>query len=112
LARNHQVYNGVATNRACSADVGALGVRAARLIGITRALDFLLRVNNAFDRRYATAGFLTSNGFNANGSFRPDPDEWTERTQHSAGSDGETDVLRCAQPSRTACPWAKAVQTP
>jgi hypothetical protein len=29
------------------------------------------------DRHYATAGFLTSNAFNPDGSFIPDPGNWT-----------------------------------
>jgi hypothetical protein len=32
---------------------------------------------NAFNQGYATAGFLTSNTFDPNGTFRPDPDSWT-----------------------------------
>ena len=33
--------------------------------------------SNVFDREYATAGFLTTNAFNPDGSFKPDPDDWT-----------------------------------
>jgi len=29
------------------------------------------------NREYATAGFLTSNSFNPNGTFRPNPNDWT-----------------------------------
>jgi hypothetical protein len=29
------------------------------------------------NKQYATAGFLTSNVFNPDGTFRPDPDDWT-----------------------------------
>ena len=32
---------------------------------------------NAFNKQYETAGFLTSNTFNPNGSFRPDPDTYS-----------------------------------
>ena len=39
--------------------------------------DLFVKVVNLLDRNYATAGFLTSSSFNANGSFRPDPDTWT-----------------------------------
>ncbi len=39
--------------------------------------DLFLRVVNVFDRHYATAGFLTDNTFNANGSFRFNPNDWT-----------------------------------
>ncbi len=34
------------------------------------------RVNNLFDKQYATAGFLTSSSFNPNGSFIPNPNNW------------------------------------
>ena len=40
-------------------------------------IDLFVRVSNLFDKRYATAGFLTSNSFNPNGSFRPNPNDWT-----------------------------------
>ena len=36
-----------------------------------------VRVVNVFNKQYATAGFLTSNTFNPNGTFRADPDDWT-----------------------------------
>jgi outer membrane cobalamin receptor len=42
-----------------------------------RLADVFVRVVNALDRKYATAGFLTSSSFNADGSFRPDPGTWT-----------------------------------
>jgi outer membrane receptor protein involved in Fe transport len=44
---------------------------------IGKSTDLFVRVANVFDKNYATAGFLTSNSFNANGSFRADPDDWT-----------------------------------
>ncbi len=43
----------------------------------TRRLDLFARLSNLFDKRYSTAGFLTSDSFNPNGSFRPDPNDWT-----------------------------------
>jgi outer membrane receptor protein involved in Fe transport len=39
--------------------------------------DVFVKVVNVLDRKYATAGFLTSSSFDANGAFRPDPDTWT-----------------------------------
>ena len=39
--------------------------------------DVFVKVANVLDRKYATAGFLTSSSFDANGAFRPDPDTWT-----------------------------------
>jgi outer membrane receptor protein involved in Fe transport len=43
----------------------------------TKHLDVFARLSNLFDKRYATAGFLTSNSFNPKGSFRPNPDDWS-----------------------------------
>ncbi len=45
--------------------------------------DVFVRVVNVLDRQYATAGFLTSNSFNPNGTFRPDPDTWTNENSVS-----------------------------
>jgi outer membrane receptor protein involved in Fe transport len=42
-----------------------------------KAVDLFARVANVFDKQYATAGFLTSNSFNPNGTFRADPAAWT-----------------------------------
>ncbi|HVO45773.1 MAG TPA: TonB-dependent receptor [Steroidobacteraceae bacterium] len=44
---------------------------------VSKAFDVFVKVANLFDNHYATAGFLTSNGFNPDGTFRPDPDTWT-----------------------------------
>jgi len=44
---------------------------------VTKRFDIFARLLNVFDKRYATAGFLTSNSFNANGTFRPNPNDWT-----------------------------------
>jgi outer membrane receptor protein involved in Fe transport len=44
---------------------------------LSKHAQFFARLNNLFDRQYATAGFLTSNSFNANGTFIPDPGNWT-----------------------------------
>jgi iron complex outermembrane receptor protein len=43
----------------------------------TQRIDVFARISNLFDKRYSTAGFLTSNSFNPNGSFRPNPNDWT-----------------------------------
>lgn len=40
-------------------------------------LEIYARLVNAFDKQYATAGFLTSNTFNPNGTFRPNPEDYT-----------------------------------
>jgi outer membrane receptor protein involved in Fe transport len=44
---------------------------------LSKHAQFFARLNNLFDKKYATAGFLTSNSFNANGTFIPDPGNWT-----------------------------------
>jgi len=44
---------------------------------LTKKLEVFARVVNLFDRQYSTAGFLTSNAFNPNGSFRANPADWT-----------------------------------
>jgi outer membrane receptor protein involved in Fe transport len=42
-----------------------------------KSADLWVRMVNVFDKHYATAGFLTGNVFEPNGTFRPDPDDWT-----------------------------------
>ncbi len=44
---------------------------------LAKMADVFARVVNVFDHHYATAGFLTSNAFEPNGAFRPDPADWT-----------------------------------
>jgi iron complex outermembrane receptor protein len=44
---------------------------------IGKAADVFIRLANAFNKDFATAGFLTNNPFNPNGTFRADPDDWT-----------------------------------
>ena len=40
---------------------------------LTKSAEIFARLVNLFDREYATAGFLTSDSFNPNGSFIPNP---------------------------------------
>ena len=42
-----------------------------------RRVDLFARLVNVLNKEYATAGFLTSNTFNPNGTFRFDPDTYT-----------------------------------
>jgi len=49
----------------------------------TPRFDLFFKVTNLFDRHYATAGFLSSNAFDANGAFRPDPEDWTNENSVS-----------------------------
>jgi len=44
---------------------------------VTKSFEVFARVANLLNREYATAGFLTSNSFNPNGTFRPNPNDWT-----------------------------------
>jgi len=44
---------------------------------VTKNAEVFARVANVLNRDYATAGFLTSNSFNPNGTFRPNPNDWT-----------------------------------
>ncbi len=52
---------------------------------MTKAVDLFVKVVNVFDKHYATAGFLTSNSFTPNGTFRDDPDDWTNENAVSPG---------------------------
>ena len=49
------------------------------------------------NKQYSTAGFLTSNAFNPNGVFRPDPADWTNENAVS--------------PARRAAVWAGRAHT-
>jgi len=51
-----------------------------------RHLDLFARIDNLFDRHYATAGFLSTNVFTPNGTFKPDPDDWTNENDVSPGA--------------------------
>ena len=42
-----------------------------------KRVDVFAKLVNALNKQYETAGFLTSNTFNPNGTFRFDPDTWT-----------------------------------
>jgi outer membrane receptor protein involved in Fe transport len=43
---------------------------------LTKHADIFARLNNLFDRQYATAGFLNTNSFEPNGTFIQDPNNW------------------------------------
>ena len=43
---------------------------------MTKSAEIFARLLNLFDREYATAGFLTSDSFNPNGSFIRNPANW------------------------------------
>jgi outer membrane receptor protein involved in Fe transport len=52
---------------------------------MAKMADLFVRVVNVFDKHYATAGFLTTNSFDPNGTFRDDPDDWTSENAVSPG---------------------------
>ena len=43
---------------------------------LTKHAELFARLINLFDKRYATAGFLTSSAFSPNGTFIPNPNNW------------------------------------
>lgn len=53
---------------------------------ITKRIEVFARLDNLFDKRYATAGFLTSNAFNPNGSFIANPSNWSNENAVSPGA--------------------------
>jgi outer membrane receptor protein involved in Fe transport len=52
----------------------------------TRNADLFVKLDNLFNKRYATSGFLTTNALNDDGSFRPDPDDWRNENLVSPGA--------------------------
>ncbi len=53
---------------------------------VGKSVDVFARVVNLLDRQYSTAGFLTTNTFNPNGSFRVNPNDWTNENAVSPGT--------------------------
>jgi outer membrane receptor protein involved in Fe transport len=49
-------------------------------------LEVFARIANLLNKQYATAGFLTTNTFNPDGTFRPDPATWTNEDAISPGA--------------------------
>ena len=65
------------------------GYAVLNLLGTWHAskhVEIFARIVNVADRHYATAGFLTSDSFNPNGSFRADPASWTNENAVSPGA--------------------------
>ena len=52
---------------------------------LSKYADLFARLANLTNKQYATAGFLTSNAFNPNGSFRPDAADWTNENAVAPG---------------------------
>lgn len=53
---------------------------------VTPRFDVFGRCANLLNREYATAGFLSTNTFNPNGSYRFDPADWTNENAVSPGA--------------------------
>ncbi|HEX6736122.1 MAG TPA: hypothetical protein VF096_15045, partial [Azonexus sp.] len=53
---------------------------------VARGWDVFARVNNVFDKRYATAAALAENPFAANGSFQSDSEDWRRETFVAPGA--------------------------
>jgi outer membrane receptor protein involved in Fe transport len=53
---------------------------------VTKHVQLFARLDNLFDKRYATAGFLTSNSFNPSGSFIANPANWPNENAVSPGA--------------------------
>jgi outer membrane receptor protein involved in Fe transport len=53
---------------------------------VSKHLELFARLGNLFDKRYATAGFLTSNSFNPTGSLIVNPAEWPNENAVSPGA--------------------------
>ena len=52
----------------------------------TQAIDLFVKLDNVFNKHYATSGFLTSNALNDDGSFRADPDDWRNENLVAPGA--------------------------
>jgi outer membrane receptor protein involved in Fe transport len=53
---------------------------------VTKSVQVFARITNLLNKEYATAGFLTTNTFNPNGSFRFNPNDWTNENAISPGA--------------------------
>ena len=53
---------------------------------VSKRFDVFARLGNLFDKRYATAGFLTSSSFNPNGSLIANPNDLPNENAVSPGA--------------------------
>jgi len=54
--------------------------------GLEKSVDLFARIVNVLDKQYSTAGFLTTNTFNPNGTFRSSPLDPTHENAVSPGT--------------------------
>jgi outer membrane receptor protein involved in Fe transport len=52
---------------------------------VVKFADVFVKLDNLFNKHYATSGFLTTNSLNNDGSFRSDPDDWRNENLVSPG---------------------------
>ncbi|HEY1725160.1 MAG TPA: TonB-dependent receptor [Steroidobacteraceae bacterium] len=52
---------------------------------VNKHFEIFGKVDNVFDRHYTTAGFLSTNVFTPDGTFKADPDDWTNENDVSPG---------------------------
>ena len=55
-------------------------------IRLARGWALFFQANNVFDRKYASAGALAENPFNANGAFQTNSDDWGRDTFYAPGA--------------------------
>jgi outer membrane receptor protein involved in Fe transport len=55
-------------------------------VRLDRRLEAFARLNNVFDKHYATAGALAENPFNAAGAFLANSDNWSRETYYAPGA--------------------------
>jgi iron complex outermembrane receptor protein len=65
------------------AGYGIVNLRARQSLG--SGWEFFARLDNLFDRRYATAGALAENAFDLEGRFLGDPEQWSSETFYAPG---------------------------
>jgi len=53
---------------------------------LEKSVDLFARIVNVLDKQYSTAGFLTTNTFNPNGTFRSNPLDPTHENAVSPGT--------------------------
>jgi iron complex outermembrane recepter protein len=56
---------------------------------VTKNFELFARVTNALNKDYYTAGFLTQNVYNPNGTFRTNPNDWTNENAVVPGAPRE-----------------------
>jgi iron complex outermembrane recepter protein len=88
----HQPGSAQDRNGATRTFLGAGKTAGYALVNLRARYDLLqgwelfARINNLFDRRYATAGALAENPFDSTGQFQTNSDDWTRDTFFAPGA--------------------------